>query len=67
VPDRWWIITREFRENMEWAVAVPGSSKASSGNPIVRRVAGRRNRYQTLFRLAAFMVNAAAKSPAQSF
>lgn len=27
--DRWHIITREFRENLEWAVIVPGDSGVS--------------------------------------
>lgn len=31
--DRWQIVTREFRENLEWAVVVPGQTKIS---PAVR-------------------------------
>ena len=27
--DRWRIVTREFRENLEWAVVVPGESEIS--------------------------------------
>ena len=27
--DRWQIITREFRENLEWAVVVPGHGETS--------------------------------------
>ena len=27
--DRWRIITREFRENLEWAVVVPGDGQMS--------------------------------------
>lgn len=27
--DRWTIVTREFRENLEWAVAVPGDNEIS--------------------------------------
>ena len=27
--DRWTIVTREFRENLEWAVIVPGNSEIS--------------------------------------
>ena len=27
--DRWHIITREFRENLEWAVVVPGDGEIS--------------------------------------
>ena len=27
--DRWQIISREFRENLEWAVVVPGVSETS--------------------------------------
>ena len=27
--DRWQIVTREFRENLEWAVVVPGESEIS--------------------------------------
>ena len=27
--DRWWISTREFREDLEWAVIVPGDSEIS--------------------------------------
>jgi hypothetical protein len=27
--DRWQIVFREFRENLEWAVVVPGDSKIS--------------------------------------
>jgi hypothetical protein len=29
--DRWQIVTREFRENLEWAVVVPGEGEISSG------------------------------------
>ena len=28
--DRWQIVTREFRENLEWAVVVPGEGEISS-------------------------------------
>jgi hypothetical protein len=28
--DRWQIVTREFRENLEWAVVVPGDGDISS-------------------------------------
>jgi hypothetical protein len=28
--DRWHVITREFRENLEWAVVVPGDGEISS-------------------------------------
>src|ERR1035437_5720022 len=28
--DRWQIVTREFRENLEWAVVVPGNRDKSS-------------------------------------
>ena len=28
--DRWQIVTREFRENLEWAVVIPGDSDVSS-------------------------------------
>ena len=28
--ERWRIITREFRENLEWAVVVPGGSEMSA-------------------------------------
>jgi hypothetical protein len=28
--DRWQIVTKEFRENLEWAVVVPGQTKISS-------------------------------------
>ena len=28
--DRWQIVTREFRENLEWAVVVPGDRDISS-------------------------------------
>jgi hypothetical protein len=31
--ERWQIVTREFRENLEWAVVVPGESEPS---PAVR-------------------------------
>jgi len=31
--DPWQIVTREFRENLEWAVVVPGDSEIS---PVVR-------------------------------
>ena len=27
--DRWQIVTKEFRENLEWAVIVPGDSEIS--------------------------------------
>jgi hypothetical protein len=27
--DRWTIMTREFRENLEWAVTVPGENQVS--------------------------------------
>jgi hypothetical protein len=27
--DQWHIVTREFRENLEWAVVVPGASEVS--------------------------------------
>src|SRR5580658_902240 len=27
--DRWHIVTREFRENLEWAIVVPGASEIS--------------------------------------
>jgi hypothetical protein len=30
VLDRWQIVTREFRENLEWAVVIPGDSNVSS-------------------------------------
>ena len=33
--DRWSISTREFRENLEWAVVVPGASEVS---PAVRQL-----------------------------
>jgi hypothetical protein len=29
-PDRWQIVTREFRENLEWAVVMPGDGDVSS-------------------------------------
>jgi hypothetical protein len=32
--DQWHIVTREFRENLEWAVVVPGDSEISP--PVVR-------------------------------
>jgi hypothetical protein len=28
--DRWQIVTREFRENLQWAVVVPGDAEISS-------------------------------------
>jgi hypothetical protein len=28
--DRWHIVSREFRENLEWAVVVPGEGEVSS-------------------------------------
>jgi hypothetical protein len=28
--DRWQIVTREFRENLEWAVVIPGDGEISS-------------------------------------
>ena len=28
--DRWRIVSREFRENLEWAVVVPGDAEISS-------------------------------------
>ena len=28
--DRWHVITREFRENLEWAVVVPGNREMSA-------------------------------------
>jgi hypothetical protein len=28
--DRWQIVTKEFRENLEWAVVVPGDSETSA-------------------------------------
>jgi hypothetical protein len=28
--DRWQIVTKEFRENLEWAVVVPGEREPSS-------------------------------------
>ena len=28
--DRWQIVTKEFRENLEWAVVVPGDSEMSA-------------------------------------
>ncbi len=31
--DRWQIVTKEFRENLEWAVVVPGQTRIS---PAVR-------------------------------
>jgi hypothetical protein len=33
VLDRWQIVTKEFRENLEWAVVVPGDAEIS---PAVR-------------------------------
>ena len=33
--DRWHIVTREFRENLEWAVVVPGDAGIS---PAVRQL-----------------------------
>jgi hypothetical protein len=27
--DRWQVVTREFRENLEWAAVVPGDNKMS--------------------------------------
>ena len=35
--DRWCIVSREFRENLEWAVVVPGDDKIS---PAVTRLLG---------------------------
>jgi len=29
--DQWRIVTREFRENLEWAVIVPGDGETSQG------------------------------------
>jgi len=28
-PDAWQIVTREFRENLQWAVVVPGDTQTS--------------------------------------
>ena len=33
--DRWHIVTREFRENLEWAVVIPGDGETS---PAVMRL-----------------------------
>jgi hypothetical protein len=35
--DRWYIVSREFRENLEWAVVVPGDGEIS---PAIRRLLG---------------------------
>ena len=35
--DQWHVITREFRENLEWAVVVPGDGEIS---PAVRQLLG---------------------------
>ena len=35
--DQWRIVTREFRENLEWAVVVPGEAPGKAGtSPAVR-------------------------------
>jgi hypothetical protein len=33
--DRWQVVTREFRENLEWAVVVPGDGETS---PAVKKL-----------------------------
>ena len=35
--DRWHIVSREFRENLQWAVVVPGDGEIS---PAIRRLLG---------------------------
>jgi len=40
--DRWKIVTREFRENLEWAVVVPGDAETSPAvATLLAEIAGR--------------------------
>ena len=46
--DRWQIVTREFRENLEWAVVVPGDSEMSPAVRFARRAVGAGNHHPRL-------------------